>query len=63
MPGSQQSYSAGTRLPAPRMLCSLHASISGIGGQAHGNLPAIATHAGIEAASCTWRWQAGGGQV
>jgi len=29
----------------------------------HGNLPAIATNAGIEPATCTWRWQAGGGQV
>jgi hypothetical protein len=28
-----------------------------------GNLPAIATHGGIEPALCTWRWQAGGGQV
>jgi len=27
-----------------------------------GNLPAIATHADIEAARCAWRWQAGGGQ-
>jgi len=31
--------------------------------RSHGNLPAIATHAGIEPAPCTWRWQAGGGQV
>jgi len=29
----------------------------------HGNLPAIATYAGVEPATCTWRWQAGGGQV
>ncbi|MCK4485517.1 MAG: hypothetical protein KAU38_02005 [Desulfobacterales bacterium] len=42
-----------------------HKAMAGRGYNAHtqGNLPAIATHAGIEAASCTWRWQAGGGQV
>ena len=62
-PGSQRSYSAGTRLPMPETALSLRAGISGNGGQAHGNLPAIVTHAGIEPAPCTWRWQAGGGQV
>ena len=49
-------YYRGTRLPTPRSQGSYNAGM-------HGNLPAIATHAGIEAASCTWRWQAGGGQV
>ena len=42
-------------LPTPRTACSLHASVPG-------NLPAIAMHADTVAASCTWRWQAGGGQ-
>jgi len=28
-----------------------------------GDLPAIATYAGIEAARCAWRWQAGGRRV
>ena len=46
----------GGQVPTPRSQGSYMAGI-------HGNLPAIATHAGIEAASCTWRWQAGGGQV
>jgi len=31
--------------------------------RSHGDLPAIATHAGIEPTTCTWRWQAGGGQA
>jgi len=41
---------------APRSLANSNAGT-------HGNLPAIATHGGIEPALCTWRWQAGGGQV
>jgi len=46
----------GGQVPTPRSSGNCNA-------ETHGNLPAIATHAGIEAARCTWRWQAGGGQV
>ena len=56
-------YSTRPRLPAPRSLGSYNAGRHGNGGQVSGNLPAIATHAGIEPAPCTWRWQAGGGEV
>jgi len=44
------------RLPTPDTGYGFNASV-------RGNLPAIATHAGIVAAPCTWRWQAGGGQA
>ena len=62
-PGTAGSLNAGTRLPMPETALSLCAGISGNGGQVRGNLPAIATHADTVAATCTWRWQAGGGQV
>ena len=64
------SLHPSTRLPAPRSRSNWNVSthgnggqVSGNGGQVRGNLPASATHAGIEAVCCTRRWQAGGGQV
>ena len=55
-PGSHPNCSAGTCLPAPRSPGNYNAS-------RHGNLPAIATHTGIEPCPMYLRWQAGGGQA
>ena len=65
-PETAFSLCAGTRLPAPRSPSNRNAGTHGNGGQVSGNLPAIATHADIEAyplyLAMAGGWRAGLGE-